>query len=402
MTLHFRTASPRPTTFDREARTIEAVVSTGAPVARGGFEERLDLSGADLSRLDGAPLVDGHRAETTRDVIGVIEAPKIRDGAIWVRIKFRTNEAATAIMNDVADGTLRGLSVGYTVQAWRDSQEGNRRIRTATKWTPIEVSITPIPADPSAYFRSGASAMPEDNVTTTAPDNGQTTTQTTTQTQTRAQINREIRSMAQMANLPATWADEQIDAEASLDEAREAAFAAMQTRQAQTQTRSTRAAILHDNTDPAVIAPRMGEALYARAHPDHQVSDPAREYVGQSMIDLCRSALRAQGISTTGMHAESVVTRALPSTSTLPEALGESARRELRRTFQSQPSGARSMARQNTARDFRTKHKINMSEAPTLEKVNESGEFKSGAMHDSAETYRANTFGFSSASRGRR
>ena len=67
MTIHLRTLTPAPTTLDREARTVEAIVSTGADVQRGGFIERLDLTGADLSRLIGAPVLDGHRSGSTRD-----------------------------------------------------------------------------------------------------------------------------------------------------------------------------------------------------------------------------------------------------------------------------------------------------------------------------------------------
>ena len=44
----------RPATFNAEARTIEAIVSTGAAVARPGFTEVLDLRGVDLARLVGA------------------------------------------------------------------------------------------------------------------------------------------------------------------------------------------------------------------------------------------------------------------------------------------------------------------------------------------------------------
>lgn len=37
MTIHLRAANMRPATFNAEARTIEAIVSTGAAVARPGY-----------------------------------------------------------------------------------------------------------------------------------------------------------------------------------------------------------------------------------------------------------------------------------------------------------------------------------------------------------------------------
>lgn len=118
MTIHVRTLVPSPTTVDRAARTVEAIVSTGADTPRPGFIERLDLSGADLSRLIGGPVLDAHRSASTRDQLGIIEAAELRLEGIWVRMKFRSNTAAEAVLSDIAEGTLRGLSIGYTVEEW--------------------------------------------------------------------------------------------------------------------------------------------------------------------------------------------------------------------------------------------------------------------------------------------
>ena len=70
MSLHLRAAAMRPSTFDPDARTIEAIVLTGAPVVRPGYTEVLDLRGVDLSRLVNAPVLDGHQSATTRDQLG--------------------------------------------------------------------------------------------------------------------------------------------------------------------------------------------------------------------------------------------------------------------------------------------------------------------------------------------
>lgn len=386
MTLHLRTATPRPSTLDTEARTVEAIVSTGADAPRAGFVERLDLSGADLSRLIGGPVLDGHRSQSTRDQLGVVEAAEVRPEGLWVRIKFRSNEAATAVLSDIGDGTVRGLSIGYTVQQWTEAREGKNRIRTATRWVPVEVSIVPIPADPSAHFRNGASSMEPETIETTgeSPETG---------TLTRAEMNREIRSIAALANLPTDWADGQIDNEATPEQAREAAFAAMATRQAQTRTRSARVEIVTDHTDPAVIATRAGEALYARSHPEHQVSDAARQHTGMTIPETARECLRRAGISTSGMATDTLVTRALHTTSDFPLILGDAVNRELRRSYQAPVSGARMLARQTTARDFRAKRRALLGEAPDLEKVLEGGEFQHGTIDEAAETYAVATFG---------
>lgn len=385
MTIHLRKLSPRPTTVNASARTVEAIVSTGADAPRAGFVERLDLTGADLSRLVGAPVLDAHRATSTRDQLGVIEAAELRPEGIWVRMKFRSNTAAESVLSDIADGTLRGLSIGYQVAEWKEVRDGKSRVRIATRWTPVEVSVVPVPADPGAHFRNGESSMEAEaqTVETTTP----------AQVATRAAQNAEIRTIAETAGLTRAWADEQIDAEASPDDARRAAFEAMQARSASTPTRSTRATIGTDHTDPATIATRAGEALFARSHPGHQLSDAARPYAAMSIIDIARDCLRRSGTSFTGLSADTVITRALHTTSDFPLILGDAVGRELRRAYEAAPSGVRMLARQTTARDFRAKRALQFGEGPELKKVLEGGEFQHGTIEESGETYSVETFG---------
>jgi len=385
MTIHLRALSPQPTTVDLEARTVEAIASTFADVQRAGYIERLNPKGADLSRFVGAPVLDGHRSGSTRDQFGVIEATELRPEGLWVRIKFRSNDTARAVLADIAEGTLRGLSIGYTVAEWKEGRDGNRRTRTANQWTALELSMVSIPADRDAHFRTGALHMEQDEQTVER--------QTETAQATRAQINAEIRQIAETAGLTRAWADEQIDAEATADAARRAAFEAMQTRSASATTRTQRAEITVDHTDPAVIAERAGEALFARSHPDHELSAPARPFAHMSIPDLARDCLRRAGITGAGMATETVITRALHTTSDFPLILGDTVGRELRRGYQAAQSGVRPLARQTTARDFRAKRSLTLGEGPMLEKVNEGGEFKHGTIDESGETYSLATFG---------
>ncbi|MGP9789620.1 prohead protease/major capsid protein fusion protein [Roseinatronobacter sp. NSM] len=388
MTLHIRSLTPSPNTVDLEARTVEAIVSTGADTPRPGFVERLDLTGADLSGLVGAPLLDAHQTRSTRDQLGVIEAAELRAEGLWIRAKFRSNPAALSVLSDIADGTLRGLSIGYTVAEWKESRSGNRLVRTATRWKPIEVSIVPVPADPGAHFRAGNQNMPEEIQTAPEAQNpppGEVIT--------RAQVNAQIRTIAQTAGLTRAWADQQIDAEVTPDQARQAAFDEMQRRSAETTTRTARAVIVTDHTDPAQIATRAGEALYARSHPEHQISEPARAYAAMTTIDLARDCLRRSGVAMTGMSADTVITRALHTTSDFSLILGDAVGRELRRSYQAAPSGVMQVARQTTARDFRAKRGLMFGDGPDLEKVKEGGEFSHGTIEESGESYSVETFG---------
>lgn len=57
----------------------------------------------------------------------------------------------------MASGTLKGVSVGYSVDAWEEVAAGKKSsdgrftgpCYIAKKWTPLEVSIVSVPADPT-------------------------------------------------------------------------------------------------------------------------------------------------------------------------------------------------------------------------------------------------------------
>lgn len=377
MSLHLRAESFRPTTFDPEARTIEAIASTGAAVARPGYTEVLDLRGADLSRLVGAPVLDGHKRDTTRDQLGVIEAARMTPEGLLVTIRFRESTPALAVMTDVANGTVRGLSIGYTVQQVKETKDGKTLVRTAVKWTPLEVSIVPVPADPGAHFRSETPMLDEQN------QEGQV--------QTRAAQNTEIRTIANLAGLTREWADAQIDAAATPEQARAAAFAEMA--QTSARTRTSAAQITADNTDPSIIATRAGEALFARIHPDHELTAQARQYAGMTIPDHARESLRRAGVPVTGLAGETLITRALHTTTDFPLILGSAVNRELRAAYEAAPAALRQVAKQTTVRDFRAKSKLMLHGAEALEPVNEAQEFKNGTIAESAESYSAKTYG---------
>jgi HK97 family phage prohead protease len=379
MTLHLRSAALRPSTFDPEGRTIEAIVSTGAPVARAGYTEVLDLRGADLSRFVGAPVLDGHRRETTRDQLGVIEAARMTSDGLLVTIRFRESTGAAQVMQDVANGTLRGLSIGYSIEQTREAKDGTKRLRTALRWTPIEVSIVPVPADPGAHFRTGATPMPtpEDDV----------------QVLTRAEANAQIRSIAELAGMDRAWTDARIDAEDMPDTARELAFAAMAQRQASTRT-STTAQVTFDNNDPALFAMRAGEALFARMHPDHEISAPARQYAGMRLPDLARESARRHGVAVQGLSDAQVFTRAgTMVTGDLAGILGDSAGRSLRMAYDQAPSGLRAAARQVTIPNFKVQTRYMLGDAPPLRRVLEGGEFPMGNVSEQPNTNSLSTFG---------
>ena len=388
ITLLTRRADLAPSSADRDARTVEVIWSTGAPVRRrdmaGQYIERLSLAreAVDLSRLQGASVLDAHRQSAVRDVLGSVQSAAVDGQRGTALIRFSSRPEVEPLWQDVLSGILRHVSVGYSVEEWAETTENDARVLTAVRWTPHEISLVPTPADPGARIRMETD-MTDSIITTAAPP----------ESQTRAAINTEIRSIARIAGLDQSWIDGQIDAAADADTARRAAFEALATRSAPAiRTEQVRIEMGDSQDDPAQRARQMGEALYARINPRHDLSEPARRYAYATPVDMARELLTLRGESTMALSPASLVTRALHTTSDFPIILGNTVGRVLRDAYQAAPSGIRRLGRQTSARDFRAVNKIMLGEAPLLEKLNEHGEIKAGTMAEAREAYKIETW----------
>jgi HK97 family phage prohead protease len=145
-----------------ESDTIEVVWSTGAEVRRyDWWEDRdvleeLDLSGADLSRLNaGAPVLDSHNMYQLANVIGVVERAWVEGNEGRAEIRFSDRPEVAGIRADVANGILRNLSIGYQIiemQRERGINDAPDRVRV-TRFQPYEISLVTVPADARAQIQ---------------------------------------------------------------------------------------------------------------------------------------------------------------------------------------------------------------------------------------------------------
>ncbi len=109
----------------------------------------------DLSRLNsiGCVLYNHNRDR----VVGKIIRAWVEDNRGNAEIEFDRDMDSETVFQKVAGGTLRGVSVGYQVDVWEDvaanKKSGDGRFTgpcsIASKWTPHEISIVSIPADPT-------------------------------------------------------------------------------------------------------------------------------------------------------------------------------------------------------------------------------------------------------------
>lgn len=90
-------------------------------------------------------------------VIGKIIRAWLEDNRGMAEVEFDTDEASELIYQKVKGGTLKGVSVGYQIDSWEEVMPGKQSadgrftgpVDIARKWTPYEISIVSVPADPT-------------------------------------------------------------------------------------------------------------------------------------------------------------------------------------------------------------------------------------------------------------
>lgn len=130
-------------------RTIEIAFASETPYERYWGVEVLDCTAAsvDLARLlNNAPLLFNHNAD---QYIGVVQSVDIgTDKICRAIVRFGKGAQADAFYQDVLDGILTKVSVGYMINelVLESEKEGVSTYRV-TNWTPFEISMVTIPAD---------------------------------------------------------------------------------------------------------------------------------------------------------------------------------------------------------------------------------------------------------------
>ncbi|SIN98982.1 prohead protease/major capsid protein fusion protein [Vannielia litorea] len=392
-----RAATTAPTTWDPDTMTVEVIAATQAPVmrkdARGvAYAETLDMATLDLSAVTDLPVYDSHRGASARDVVGIVQSLRVDGDKLLATLRLSAAEDAAPIVERVAEGTLTGVSIGYAVAAWRETHENGQRVRRPASWTLREISLTPDPADRAARVRSetapSATARLGGNPSNRAATGGtMPNTQTVTPPEDAERTRRsEIRTLVRSAGLGAEIADDLIDQEATVDAAKAAIFDHMQTRSTPV-IRTT----APQNDDPAVITRRQADAVATRMA-GGECPEVSRQYLGDSMLDLARSALSRAGVSHRGMSADETFQRAAHGTSDFPLVVSNAMNKVALDTYKAAESPLKSLCRQRTLSNFKESTSIRLGEMGRLEEIDEHGEITHTSRAENGETMRLKTY----------
>jgi len=151
--LFYRTYELDRGLVNKEERSIDVSFSSETPYTR-WFGKEILLHGSeniDLSRLKkmGSVLMN-HNPDT---ILGRPKDIRVEDKRGKAKIVFDDDEDGNKALSKVEAGSLKGMSVGYVVNKFREVKEDEEwngikgPAYVATRWQPYEISLTPIPAD---------------------------------------------------------------------------------------------------------------------------------------------------------------------------------------------------------------------------------------------------------------
>lgn len=449
-----RAAEIRAASFDEAANTIDVVFTTGAAVRRrswadGPFDEVLvvEPGSVRLGRLNaGAPFLNTHDDWSLRSVLGSVVpgSARIENGQGLATILLSRRPEVAGIMQDIRDGVIRNISVGYRYHevVKIEGQDGSPAVWRVTDWEPLEISAVPVPADPGSQIRAtdreqgtthacilrdaggdtadragtanpkGDQSMPDkqnsaadeargDNTHTQvnppapqAPDVDAIRAAAAAEA-VRAERDRAdgIRSLAAKHRKDA-FGHQHITAGTSLVEFRGLLLDHLADEQEdlnpQAPTNLGRAKVGRDETETRRNA--AIEYMTVRGITGAVLSEPARQFRGMRLIPLASEVMSWSGISVRGLTDDEIAVRAL-STSDFPLLLSAVANKVLRAGYEAAPQTFKPFTRGMTLSDFKAASIMRRGLTPGLAKLNEKGEYKSGSLAEGAETIKLETYG---------
>ncbi|MEO5364572.1 MAG: hypothetical protein H7838_13245, partial [Magnetococcus sp. DMHC-8] len=384
-----------------------------------------------------------------------VERAWIANGEGRATVRFSSRDGVSAIFKDVQEGILRNVSVGYMVRQYEVTEErGKVPLWRAVDWIPLELSAVPIGADPGAGFRSdeptkhpcqltqirGADEMPEPvktevaaepvaevatrqatDVPVLAKPQEETTVRSTTLAKpvdppapTRSTSAEEAETMTRQAvaaerqrtvdiydaqeklKVDRSFADRVVKEGVGLDEARRSLID-VAARRSSSSGEIRNHVVMTGQDERTTRNLAVENALLHRFDPTaHKLSDAAREWRGLTLLEMARMFVESGGggvHTTRGLTRYELATRALHTESDFPNILANVANKTLRTAYEAAPRTFQPFCRQVTASDFKAMSRVQLGEAPALDKVNEGGEYKRGPLGEGKESYRVETYG---------
>lgn len=402
---------------DTDSRTVELSFSSETPYGRWFGDEILchDEECINLERFNnglGTALFNHDRDA----VVGHVEKAWIENNRGKALVRFDEDEQSDTIFQKVQSGTLKGVSVGYSIKRYevlddKDSVSSNGRFKgpdtyVVTDWEPLEISIVSVPADPTVGVGRSAEeihtsintqeeekSMDEKEILKTVDVKSTEPVETgITQADLAKAMEQERKRTSEITALfrdfDVEGADEAIVMGVSVDEAR-----AMVMDQLRARNKGVSVTMGEAESDKFRAA-AQDAVLMAAGLPVTEPAPGASELRGYSMIELARESLRRECDTKANFGDNMEMARAaINSTSTFPAIMSNLANKSVMNGFNEAETTFQIWTGKGSNRDFKEAARYALSEAGNLELVPEGGQFPQDVFGEAFARTKVATYG---------
>jgi hypothetical protein len=433
--------------LDDDERLVRVVASTEFAVLRRSFFSApwLETLGhkrgeVDLTRLKkGAPVLYNHDPINRANRIGVVEEAKLnsKEKRVEATIRISKRDDVDDIWTDIRDGILKNISVGYQVNERTLTREGKGEPDEfrITSWSPAEISLVAVGADPNAQVGRSLGENMEYRVFDIEPELNRSNDEmknenepTTPSEETRADdtvvtpsapvvdLDAERTAAREAGVAEGSQAEQQRIAEINAlfvpfngehDAVRSAAITDG------TDVDATRALLLDalgkdstpaggdsvrieagdDSTDKFIRAGNMAIAVRAGFATDEERAEVGQTgFRGFTLYDLARRALEMSGQNADRFGKLELVGRAF-TTSDFPLLLQDAANKSMLRGWDEAEETWATWMNTGSLGDFKVGNLVNLSSFENLTQINENGEYTFGAFQEEGQTIQLATYG---------
>lgn len=202
----------------------------------------------------------------------------------------------------------------------------------------------------------------------------------------------EIRQIAKDLGLEEKIAEENIRSMVSVDEFRKIAVETKAKLDQNTRTNSQTIEV-NDMDQKQLRMKGVESALLHRFDKKYELNKEGTAFRHESLVDLGRMLLEAEGVDCTGMARNQIAERALHSTSDFPEILANVANKSLRDAYDMAPQTFAPIVNEIEVDDFKQISRTQLHSGAGLSQVNEKGEYEETTLSESAEKYSIQTYG---------
>lgn len=352
------------------------------------------------------------------------------------RATFDEDYESYKIMDKVKSGSIKGVSFGYIINDFELRKENKVEKLLATKWTPYEITITPIPLDENVgigrSLEGGIEEMEEkeeirseeegkkkedskeesEKETNEKEDDNASDEEETeekgeksskeceknkreldiemTMAKNEKQRCLEITKLCRSFNIPNERTEEFIEDDKTLDEVRAILLDEFKEKKRGLEVGAVEVTGNgRDNFTRDITSALMVKAGYGEGNEKEEI----RNMAGMGFRDIAIQSLKYEGIDAGRMNNDELFKRALSPGGAFASVMDNTVNKSMAKAYQAAPTTFEKWTTKGSETNFKGSTRYRISEAGELTKIAENGEFEFDEMKDEGVKTSVATFG---------